>query len=713
MMAYVKHEAIHAKGHLYSAFIYDSRAEKVTIFQENNHLNNLLSYVSSANKTELQLMTFINCNKDTIDEDFDMAKIIHNKPDKIVAHQYFQSFKPGEGTPELIHKIGVELAQKIAPSYQVAVYTHVDKAHLHNHIIINSVNIVTGYKFVANKESLRHIRQVSDDLCRKYGLSVIKPDKTLKPLDRNTYKAALEGRSWKVDLAVTLDKALKVCQNKREFISYLEKSGYEVFYYNNNITVRKEGELKKIRLDTLAKQFGEQYKKVNIEKKIRENSTVVIPERINDSFLNEEARKAEVAEYKKQNIEILRLVDEAVEISRSKQEFIDYFKDRDYEIKYQNSNISIKGPTMKKARRLDTLARYYGKQYTKDSIEKRISANGTWKYELKKAIDIVLTEAKSRDDFKNRMEFLGYTVEFRDKDAMIMLAGSNNYVTLSSLSKIYNRSYSLSALDNKFMYKNPPQHQYKYNEVTKTSYKTEWQRYERWYFKNKENEENRNIADPDIRLIDSLKRSILYSHNMSLMMVRVAILAALYMNKDRRLRYKKYKEWKKFKIKNSGVTRPADSKVIGNISYKRLIEADGDNVVIKIKPQQVALLFNKPLFYSAKIFRDGRAYVTVKAHDEALLYKILNIDTRKLQQDYDIQAQRENYQKLKEIAQKKGMKLHYMKVDEQRLNILKTESFPMAYFVNDDGSYNVSYLDDEKLLELEMKNKQMQKGKDR
>ncbi|MEJ7530360.1 relaxase/mobilization nuclease domain-containing protein, partial [Staphylococcus hominis] len=88
---------------------------------------------------------------------------LYGKEDGIQAHTIIQSFKPGEVTPEQCNQLGLELAEKIAPNHQVAVYTHTDTDHIHNHIVINSVDLETGKKFNNNKKALHDIRRANDD----------------------------------------------------------------------------------------------------------------------------------------------------------------------------------------------------------------------------------------------------------------------------------------------------------------------------------------------------------------------------------------------------------------------------------------------------------------------------------------------------------------------------------------------------------------------
>lgn len=215
--------------------------------------------------------TYLNCVNDGADglsKQFYETRRAFNKDDNILAHHYVQSFSPNENiTPELAHQIGVEFAEKIAPGFQVIVSTHIDKDHIHNHIIINSVNMVTGLKWKGNGDTLKSARSESDKLCRKYGLTTIKKHSGLRGIDQTTQKLAEQGKSWKVELCNALDEAVKLCNSKEEFISFMKNKCFEITRYTDrHITFQKIGETKKIRADTLAEQFGDWYKKENLEK---------------------------------------------------------------------------------------------------------------------------------------------------------------------------------------------------------------------------------------------------------------------------------------------------------------------------------------------------------------------------------------------------------------------------------------------------------------
>lgn len=232
-------------------------------------VNKAINYI--VNPSKAFAVSTENCCGDVneIAKQFFITRTAHNKDNKILSHHYVQSFSPEDGiTPEQAHQMGLELIKKIAPGYQVVLGTHIDKGHIHNHFIINSCNIETGYKWHGNQATLNNIRKESDILCKKYGTSVIEKKGKYKSLDQTTYQLAKKGKSWKVNLVRDLDEAIKKCHSKLELIDFLNKKGYDVRYTDRHITIQKRGEKKGIRVNTLAEQFGSKYTKESIEKSI-------------------------------------------------------------------------------------------------------------------------------------------------------------------------------------------------------------------------------------------------------------------------------------------------------------------------------------------------------------------------------------------------------------------------------------------------------------
>lgn len=251
-----------------NAIEYIAKEEKAMQLNDmKKYLNERLDHVGNVNTASGERATFINCSPINTYKEFENMRKAFNQDKGVIAHHYYQSFQKDDNiTPEQAHKIGVELANKMFPNFQVAIATHIDREHIHNHIIVNSCNIITGQKWHSNKTSLREIREESDKLCLANGLGTITKNSKYKGIDRTTYQLGLKGKSWKINLVRDLDNAVQNCTSKNEFLSYMNERDYTVRYTESHITITKNGEKKGIRVDTLAKQFGEKYTKENIEK---------------------------------------------------------------------------------------------------------------------------------------------------------------------------------------------------------------------------------------------------------------------------------------------------------------------------------------------------------------------------------------------------------------------------------------------------------------
>ena len=246
------------------------------------HLSEALAYIVKDDKASD--CYYHNCVNDydieAVAKEFQSTRIMLRQGKGIIASHICQSFSPEDKiTPEIAHEIGKQMIERCFPDYQVVLATHKDREHIHNHFIINSVNLIDGKKFYENKSTLRLIRKVSDELCYRHNLSVIEKEDATKysPLDQATLNAAKQGRSWKFNLVKDLDAALDSCKTKSEFIRFFESKNYEIKFTPQNITFRKTGNKKGIRADTLAKQFGRKYSKSSIEKKLNIASPTAKP----------------------------------------------------------------------------------------------------------------------------------------------------------------------------------------------------------------------------------------------------------------------------------------------------------------------------------------------------------------------------------------------------------------------------------------------------
>ena len=165
----------------------------------------------------------LNCDVDYAKSSFKATRELYGKTGGNEGHVVIQSFQPGEVDPEKCNQLGLELAEMIAPNHQVTVYTHDDKDHIHNHIVINAVNLETGKKFNNNKKALHDVRQANDEVCKEHGLSLVTEHNAAVRYTQ-AEKAVLEKNqsSWKDEIrqAVNLSKG-----RNNDFESFQEDLG--------------------------------------------------------------------------------------------------------------------------------------------------------------------------------------------------------------------------------------------------------------------------------------------------------------------------------------------------------------------------------------------------------------------------------------------------------------------------------------------------------
>jgi hypothetical protein len=168
---------------------------------------------------------------ETAFQEFMATKVMHGKDSGVFYKHYVQSFKPGEAAiPEEIHQMGLELAGYFK-GFEVLVATHTDSDHWHNHLIVNSVNAETGLKIQFNEKNLGELRELSDAICREYGLETLKPYRKETPvagIGTRECRAAERGESWKFRLMNAIDIAMGTSWSKSEFISNMGRMGYGV-----------------------------------------------------------------------------------------------------------------------------------------------------------------------------------------------------------------------------------------------------------------------------------------------------------------------------------------------------------------------------------------------------------------------------------------------------------------------------------------------------
>ena len=198
-------------------------------------MRNVLNYVSRKEKTvseDKRFVTGVNCSPETALDEMTATKNLYHKPDGRLNYHLVQSFPSGyEIEPELAHKIAVEFAERAFPGHEVVVATHTDVDHIHSHFILNAVNAETGLKYHSNKFTLQDLRQLSDEICQKYGVTTLsKPEihKQSNGITNGEYRVAMRGESWKMNLINTIDAVMKRAKSKKQFRFYMKQCGYDV-----------------------------------------------------------------------------------------------------------------------------------------------------------------------------------------------------------------------------------------------------------------------------------------------------------------------------------------------------------------------------------------------------------------------------------------------------------------------------------------------------
>lgn len=213
----------------------------------------------------------LNCDIDYAKSSFKQTRALYGKENGIQAHTIIQSFKPGEVTAEQCNQLGLELAEKVAPNHQVAVYTHTDKEHVHNHIVINSIDLETGRKYQSNKQQRNFVKQANDDICREHGLSVPERD-TAKLRYTQAEKSLIEKDqfSWKDDLREKIEHAKEHTSDFKSFSEQLEKSGIEFKVRGKNVSYKPENVNKWVRGKTLGQDYDKGALEYEFERRERE-----------------------------------------------------------------------------------------------------------------------------------------------------------------------------------------------------------------------------------------------------------------------------------------------------------------------------------------------------------------------------------------------------------------------------------------------------------
>lgn len=242
-----------------------------------NDLHNVLEYAEADYKTENRyFVSGINCNSENAYEQMQITKRAFGKADGIIGYHIIHSFNEGEVTPELAHKIGMELATELfGDRFEVVVATHLNTKHYHNHIILNSVSFKDGKKYYDNHESYALMRKISNDICKEYGLKTMEEKicKKSKINYNNFYKKYSSKNNYQNTAKKDLDLAIAQAFSFEDFKQLMKKMGYEIIF-RPKMSIRCEPYKRNIRVE---RTFGEEYSIENIKKRILEEKSFRVP----------------------------------------------------------------------------------------------------------------------------------------------------------------------------------------------------------------------------------------------------------------------------------------------------------------------------------------------------------------------------------------------------------------------------------------------------
>ena len=213
-------------------------------------LGGVLRYTQQEGKTMWEgqwLVTGWNCTAQSAYPEMQLTKERYRKTDGRQYYHFVQSFGEQDGlTPQEIHAMGLELAQREFPDFEVLVATHVDTAHPHNHLVVNSVSFQDGRKLHQSAADLQAHRLASDQICAAHGLEILPPPQRRvrqKRMGTREYRSAAKGQSWKFRLMNTIDQCMRCAATREEFISLMENEGYRVRWTDGrkNITYTTPG----------------------------------------------------------------------------------------------------------------------------------------------------------------------------------------------------------------------------------------------------------------------------------------------------------------------------------------------------------------------------------------------------------------------------------------------------------------------------------------
>lgn len=217
-----------------------------------------IDYICNPEKTDGKLLvSAYGCAAETADIEFAWTRRHAIDKGTNLGRHLIQAFEPGEVSPEEAHEIGMQLAKEIlGGKYEFVLTTHIDKDHVHNHIIFNAVSFADHKHYHSNKRSYHEIRRVSDRLCKEHGLSVVVPGQS-KGKSYIEHQAERNGTSYKAKLKAAIDRLIPTCKDFEDLLARLQREGYEI-KRGKYISCRASDQERFTRMKTLGIDYTEE-----------------------------------------------------------------------------------------------------------------------------------------------------------------------------------------------------------------------------------------------------------------------------------------------------------------------------------------------------------------------------------------------------------------------------------------------------------------------
>lgn len=362
-------------------------------------MKKVLVYINKLEKTKPELRggTYL-LNPDRAYEEFMLTKQAWGKTDKRMCIHFIQSFRPDELSKEdagTAFQIAEEMMQhQKFQGFQISYATHLDRDHIHNHFIINTVNFETGYKWQCSKEDLEELKGYSDQLCKKYGLSVIDRSRIHRGKSETEKQAEQKGISWKREIQLAVDQALRVAASQSEFIQLMNRQGYRVKWNPKYVTFIAS-EHKAVR--NWRFEPPEAYTKERFQECFKENARRFqrTPEEV----------KEEASAYRR---EAFFAVQDAAAIATSQEEFIQILEQQQYHVRWDDTHeyITFQKPGHQAVRNRN----FYPKEaYTKEALLEKFESNKETLKKIEKGtyVSDSIEEVKRSDMLYYLLRFFG------------------------------------------------------------------------------------------------------------------------------------------------------------------------------------------------------------------------------------------------------------------------------------------------------------------